>query len=310
VTSLEAEPLLDVDELLSSIERVPVDRDALASTEDSHEHRAVAHGLLRETAQLVALAAGIIVGERPAWTRNEAILGGHLVRMAKLLRWVLEEIGRDRQDLLFMALRATGECIINFRYLLRHGSDELFDSYVHESLQSDFQLEDLINRNVAARGGETIPIERRMLASIERDRRTAGVTREAIPTKRIRNLGGKNVFERARDLGAESMYYPVFAGPSRMVHGGWKDLTMHHLDASDDGTFVPRMEGRTPSIQPLYALGVLTSEALEEYVHEVSHPELAPVMKRVHEVFDRLVIADALHEEFLVRRQERSSGSS
>ena len=188
---------LELDALLHEIERVPVDRATLEETANPYDHRLAAHSLLREATQLAVLAASLFVGEDDSWSRDEAILTGHQVRLSKLLRWVLEEVGRDRADLFFIAMRSTGECIINFRYLLKHHSPELCSSYVHQSLQADVKLEDTILKNIESRNGEVLPIESRMLASIERDRRHAGVERSEIPTKRIRDFGGRNLFEKA-----------------------------------------------------------------------------------------------------------------
>ena len=292
-----------VAELLHEIGRVPVDESALANSDRSYDHRLVAHGLLREAAQLAVLAAGLTLEDDEAWDRDEAILVGHLVRMSKLLRWLLEELGRDRADLFFVALRMTGECIINLRYLLRYQSMALSSSYVHQSLQADLALEDTIRANIESRDGDTWPIEHRMLDSIERDRTRAGVKRSDIPEKRIRNFGGKNLYEKAEAMELGGVYKAVFGGPSRMVHGGWKDLTMHHLEAVDDGRFQPRLETPSPSIQPVYAIGVLTCEALADYFRHFEHPELRPVLDRVDEVYERLVAADKLHEGLISGRQ-------
>ena len=292
-----------VAELLHEIGRVPVDESALANSDRSYDHRLVAHGLLREAAQLAVLAAGLTLEDDEAWDRDEAILVGHLVRMSKLLRWLLEELGRDRADLFFVALRMTGECIINLRYLLRYQSMALSSSYVHQSLQTDLALEDTIRANIESRDGDTWPIEHRMLDSIERDRTRAGVKRSDIPEKRIRNFGGKNLYEKAEAMELGGVYQAVFGGPSRMVHGGWKDLTMHHLEAVDDGRFQPRLETPSPSIQPVYAIGVLTCEALADYFRHFEHPELRPVLDRVDEVYERLVAANKLHEGLISGRQ-------
>ena len=294
-----------VAELLHEIGRVPVDESALANSDRSYDHRLVAHGLLREAAQLAVLAAGLTLEDDEAWDRDEAILVGHLVRMSKLLRWLLEELGRDRADLFFVALRMTGECIINLRYLLRYQSMALSSSYVHQSLQTDLALEDTIRANIESRDGDTWPIEHRMLDSIERDRTRAGVKRSDIPEKRIRNFGGKNLYEKAEAMELGGVYKAVFGGTSRMVHGGWKDLTMHHLEAVDDGRFQPRLETPSPSIQPVYAIGVLTCEALADYFRHFEHPELRPVLDRVDEVYERLVAANKLHEGLISGRQGR-----
>jgi hypothetical protein len=226
-----------------------------------------------------------------------------LVRLAKLLRWLLEEVGKERPELFFIALRATGESVVNFRYLVQNLSPELIESYIQQSLQTDLKLEQTIEKNIAERGGEVWPIERRMLRSIQRDVERSGISRDRVPEKRIRHFGGKSLRDKADAVGLGDLYPAVFGGPSRMVHGGWKDLTMHHLEWVGNDRFQPRHETWRPSIQPLHAVGIIVTEALEEFFDEFDSPEVERLTGRATDLNKRLAMANELHEEFLVRRQ-------
>jgi hypothetical protein len=110
------------------------------------------------------------------------------------------------------------ECIINLRYLIKHASPELFRSFRTYSLKHEYKLRQGIIQNIKERDGHELEIERRMLSSIDHSFKLSGISTEQVPSEE-RNWGGRNVYERARDLGLEAIYLGVFSGPSQDVHG-------------------------------------------------------------------------------------------
>ena len=69
---------------------------------------------------------------------------------------------------MWVLLRLASECVVNFGYLLLNNSEDVVRSYLHQSLQHERQLKQVLEGNIAAGGGECLPIEERMLASIAR----------------------------------------------------------------------------------------------------------------------------------------------
>jgi Family of unknown function (DUF5677) len=139
------------EDMVASIDKTPVVPEAIAAFTDSEDHFELSFNLLRETTQLAVILGGISIGERPGWNRNQAVVGGHLVRLTKLLRSFMDEVNDRREEIAWVVLRMTAECIINLRYLLANYSDELVDSFVYQSLQHERDLLETIAANVAAR---------------------------------------------------------------------------------------------------------------------------------------------------------------
>ena len=77
-------------------------------------------------------------------------------------------------------LRCIGESAINVRYLILKNDDSIIDQYVKVSLGPEGELYDLIKDDIDQREGETLPVETRMLASIERLCKISGIKIEEV----------------------------------------------------------------------------------------------------------------------------------
>lgn len=87
--------------------------------------------LLIEVGSYVCVAANLFPGTTRRWNRNQAILGGHLVRLYKLISALLDQICQHRREIAFIIARLTFECIVNLRYLIKFADDPaVFDSYI------------------------------------------------------------------------------------------------------------------------------------------------------------------------------------
>lgn len=92
--------------------------------------------LLIEAGSFVCVAANLYpLGK--TWNRDEAILGGHFVRLYKLISAILDQTCQYRREIIMIHTRLAFECIINLRYLINHTSEELFDSYIKYSLKQE-----------------------------------------------------------------------------------------------------------------------------------------------------------------------------
>src|SRR3989304_1834501 len=128
------------------------------------------------------------------------------------------------------------ESSTNLRFRLLKDEERFYDQFVEMSLGPERELYDVIQNNIKARSGVHLPIEDRMLRSIDRVCRLSGVTIEDVPV-RAGDWGG-GFRERLRALGEEGAYVLLMRIPSHAVHGTWVDLLLHHVEEKGDG-FVP-----------------------------------------------------------------------
>jgi hypothetical protein len=220
---------------LPDIKRIEVSAETLGGYTHEEDFTALAFDLLREVTSHVCVAASLLPGDKKAWSRNEAIIGGLLVRLFKMLCAVLDQTGQRRRETAFIFARLAFECIVNIRYLVAVGSQAMFDAYVAYSLRHERRLLDEIHANIEARGGLPLPIESRMLRSIENAFAMSGLASKQVTSAVCTPWKSTTLFERAKHVGLEKAYLPMVGGPSHSVHGNWQDLLEYHLDESENG---------------------------------------------------------------------------
>lgn len=293
---------MSLESTLAAIESTRVDEVELTSFTRESQHFGVAFNLFREAASYVCVLANITVGSTQVWNVEQAVLGGHLVRMFKLMRFAMEESIEHREEMLSVLIRLLAECVINLRYLIRNSSPELIRSYIACSLQHEKELATLIRSNIDARAGEALPIEVRMLRSISRTFENSLLTEDELPEKKIRNWGDKNLFEKAKDVGLGEAYLAIFGGPSRNVHGGWQDILHYHLECESPGVFRPMLEFKQPRPQAIYSLTHLIVETMMGYVELLKHPNLRQVFDALADLDERNHTASNAHENYLASK--------
>ncbi|WP_316184301.1 DUF5677 domain-containing protein [Bradyrhizobium sp. SZCCHNRI1003] len=258
--------------------------------------------LLVEVGSFIFVAACMLPHGR-RWSRNEAILGGHVVRLYKLISALLDQICQRRREIAFIIGRLAFECIVNLRFLLKNVDDpSVFNSYVTYSLKTERRLQDKIEERIANREGQVLPVETRMLNSIARVAKASGVRIEDAPTSRPREWADKNIFEKAESVGLGQAYLGTFRGPSASIHGNWMDLLEFQLDTDhDEGTFAPSFEWRNPRPQIAQTIAHLAVEAARDYFDYLGEGPLDFIDERFDDLSSRIQQAMRAHEEFLVK---------
>ena len=238
------------------IDRVGVDPVAVASYTRDWDFMTLASELLREVTSYVCVAA-CTLGSAPAWSRDQAAVGGNMVRLSKLLWAFLDQTVQKHNETCTILSRLAFESIVNARYLIANFSPDLISSFVRQSLRHERRLQDRIQANIQERGGDVLHIEQRMLHSIGRAVRIAGVALDSVDLKNRAPWGGKDLRQKAEAIGLNEAYLAVFGGMSHNVHGSWHDLYQFHVETDENGAFKPNLEWGRPRPQPLFALGHL-----------------------------------------------------
>lgn len=167
--------------------------------------------LYKEALSVVNLAAHLLddaANVKGGWPRNQAICGGLMIRIAKFMLVVTQlSAKRDRADVVCALNRSILESGVNLEFLLNKNEDAVFDQFVKFSLGPERELYDIVQANIAKRGGEVLPIEKRMLESINRVCEASSVKIEEVKQK-YGDWGG-GLRERLNNLGKEEQYISV-----------------------------------------------------------------------------------------------------
>jgi len=284
-----------------SIERVVVDPTQIAAFTNEEDFMELAFNLLREVTSYTGLAAGTL-GPKPAWTRDQAAVGGNMVRLSKLLSAFLDQTQQRRPETSTILSRLTFETIVNVRYLIANFGPELAADYRRYSLRHERRLWDVIQANIKARAGVVLPIEDRMMKSIDRAARFSGFEIESIDLKAKGPWGGKDLRQKAEAVGLDGLHYlAAFGGMSHNVHGAWFDLQQYHLKEAGEDAFTPKHEWGRPRPQPLFALGTLSLDAVADFFNFIGGDEtLAHMQDKLDDLMGRLHRASEAHEAYLV----------
>ena len=225
---------------LPEIERVAVDIEEISKFTQEDEFTELAVRLMIETASYVCVAA-CTMGTKPVWDRDRAAICGNMVRLYKLLHSVLDQTCQRRQETSFILSRLVFETLVNIRYMIKEFSSELIGSYVGYSFRHERKLRDVIQANINTRHGVILPIEDRMLKSINRSAAAAGILLDEVDLKQKGPWGGKNLFDKSEAVGLDEAYLAVFGGASHSVHGNWHEIYGNHLHWDENEGFTPNL---------------------------------------------------------------------
>ena len=292
-----------------AIQKVSYDKAVFENTSDEGEFNNISIEFFKELAQYTCIVSCVYKyddGQKRTrlWTRDEAILGGLLVRGSKLMSGFLEAVCNNRMELALIFTRCLVETMINLKYLLTFQSPELFREFIVYSLRTEKKLHEAIEHNILERGQE-LPIETRMKASISMAFSKSGISIDDVDSSE-RDVWGESIYKRFKKLGMEKGYLPLFSLYSHFVHGNWQEILRYHLDCQEEG-FAPHCEWESTRPQPIFALGRIIGETTLHYAEEFLPDcwEAQDIKNAIQDCIARIVECDQLHEAFLQKSHSK-----
>lgn len=277
-------------------------------SEDSFIDRGI--DLFREVAKIGAILSCVMPpgpdGGMGYWNREQAILGGLLIRLSKLQHGFMILTSKNLREVARLVFRSLFEAAVNLLYLAERGSPEIYERFIRYSLWTDKQLLARIEANVSSRGYE-LPIEARMVRSIETLFQKSGVEISGINDKDKRSWAG-SIYDRAEAVGYGEMYLAAFSFTSHEVHGNWGDLVEHHLEWSPSG-FLPET-GFTPArAYEIIGAGLLSADSYERYARRSvgSSRDWEFLADKLATYKERFLLLSNQFECFVIRQRSQSA---
>jgi len=284
-----------------------VEIGGIAGETDLEKINEVAFELYKEALSVVNLAAHLLdeaSSEKGGWPRNQAICAALMIRIFKFMVVVTQLSAKgDRAEVVHALNRSIMESAINLEFLVSTNDDKYFEQFVRFSLGPERELHDIIQANVAARGGEVWPIEQRMLNSINDVCQISGVRIEEV-NRKYGNWGG-GVRERLKAIGKEEQYVGMQRLPSHAVHGTWVDLYENHLEYdSKNNVFSPDPDFSLVDERLLGPIAIFVLEATRPYLERcfADIPETKLLLERIDDLLRRIFEADAVHEGLMTKK--------
>lgn len=242
-----------------------------------------------------------IMPDSPAWrttsNKKRYVLLGLLTRCTRIMAAHLEYFQDGRYGDTTMILdRPLLETCVKVRWLSQESGVDRLQRYFEESLRTDCELLEEIQKNIANRGGIELPIEKRMLRSIRGNADFAGINLED-PSLNLRR--SPSLADMIRDIGEQRFLYTVVGKTaSHAVHGSLANLLHLYLDETEEGQFMPASEFPSAHINQyvfnclfvLDACSDFVSHSFEEgfemdYVLEVLHSYASEIWELNLEIF-------------------------
>lgn len=263
----------------------------------------LALGLYGETITVLAgcsHAYVVVTSKEGVLSRNQAICAGLLVRITKFMTAVASLVSQDpeRADVVFALNRSIMESATNLEFLIAKNEERFFDQFVCFSLAPERELYEVIQKNIDARDGQKLPIEQRMLESINRVCSLSSTTIADVPPK-MGDWGG-GLRNRLIFLEREKAYVAQQKLPSHAVHGTWVDLVQHHLLKVENG-FQPDFTWSQVDARLMLPICIHVLNAAHAYIGTFFPPlpELEPLLERIKDLPDRIASVDKAHEEWI-----------
>jgi len=207
-----------------------------------------------------------------------SILTGLLNRCARLMlaNIALSHNGRFGETTALLD-RCIFESCVKIMWLCHQGTEDAFRRYLADGLKTEVELSAEIRSNIADREENLVlVIEQRMLRSIERHMKLAGLSEDAIvKTKKLPNTAAM-----IADLGHQRLMYVVGQRiGSHHVHGTWPSLLMHYLE-EDDGELVLRDHDCDTHPNQFVMVPMLVLAAMAAYIEFIldSSEDIEPMM--------------------------------
>jgi hypothetical protein len=182
------------------------------------------------------------VHTKEGYTKEEAVIYGHLARVFDLLKMQRRMVLTDSavREILKILGRSIMETSVTLEYILKNNSQKMFDDYIMDSMRMTTAYEDIVLENIANSGGKETEMEKSILFSIEKEREKCGLTRKDVDdwSKNKSMLIGFH--GRFKAVGKLDLYNIAYKTGSQSVHGNWEALSKNYLDYSiETGRFKP-----------------------------------------------------------------------
>ncbi|HAT2098234.1 TPA: hypothetical protein I8032_000295 [Legionella pneumophila] len=191
---------------------------------------------------------------------NYGILIGLLGRISRLMltNMKLSSEGLGGESTLIID-RCINESAIILMWLCTKKDDQYFNIFKSKGLFSDLKLKSEIQKNIEIRGGSQLPIENRMLKSIERYVSESGLNED-----QINSLYSKmpNMRQMMTEIGMKPTHYTVIMNiGSHNLHGTWTALKQNYYEEKDDTVFIKDLNKSKTHVNQYIQVAILVIEA-------------------------------------------------
>jgi hypothetical protein len=223
-----------MDTLKENIDKLNHDIEEINSLESYGKAINIAFSLLAITGLIIDYIADCYVCDKNGGrilSRNEAIIGGNLIRLEKFQVKLLEVLHSGDLELSSIIIRIIAETGINLNFFINENSPEIFENYIKYSHRTLLKVKGRQKNLPKIFRAEKIVDKHIKNSFLETD-----LSEDEIDMSSRDNWSGKGgIYQRATKYGLKDIYEVLYSHTSHAVHGNWEDISTFHLKKKGKG---------------------------------------------------------------------------
>ncbi|HAU0792899.1 TPA: DUF5677 domain-containing protein [Legionella pneumophila] len=195
-----------------------------------------------------------------------AILIGLLNRIVRLMlsNMKLSSDGTQGETTAILD-RCILESCVKLIWLCQNKQVMSFNRFIADGLKADLKLKGNILSNIQQRNGKELPVEKRMLNSIEKYIQDSGLTEDDIAnSKRLPDMASM-----LKSIKVADVYYVVIMNMgSHSVHGTWSSLKKDYF-IIEDGSVYPQDHLTPTHVNQLISVSIMALYAMKAFFNHI-----------------------------------------
>ncbi|RKU31508.1 hypothetical protein C6497_01545 [Candidatus Poribacteria bacterium] len=196
------------------------------------------------------------------YTKNRAIIVGHMVRITKLYEGSLMHVSNHQQELVHIFSRLIFETAIRMEYLITSkAKKESFHSFILASYRPEKEmLQDIENKDK-----QQVPNQEWIRSVILSWLKKDGITEKELLDNTIWRVDDKDLQDLINALEIDTYYFYEIVTASHHLHGDWLDMGYYHL-RQDGRYFTPDLSFTEPDPKTACSITRVCLDSLLKYL--------------------------------------------
>lgn len=247
--------------------------EILLRCKKKNQYEEVAYEWYKYVAQVALTSASLDINSpliRFQDKSNYGVLIGLLSRVSRLMLSNMKlSSGALHGETTTILDRCINESAIKVIWLCHDYDENKFDIFKAKALWTEVKLKEEINQNILKRKGEILPIEDRMLASINKYIDESKLTEEKI--KKLRKKM-PNMADIMRSISMKDLHYTVIMNiGSHSLHGTWVSLKRDYYTENEAEVHLKDMNESYTHINQYLSVSTYALECLKCFFQLIFH---------------------------------------
>lgn len=247
--------------------------EILIRCKETNQYEEVAYEWYKYVAQIALFAASLDINSPLISFQNKSNYGVLIGLLSRMSRLMLSNIklssGALHGETTTILDRCINESAIKLIWLCKNYKENKFDVFKAKALWTEIKLKKEINQNIKKRKGNILPIEDRMLSSINKYLYESNLTEDQIQKLRHQM---PNMADIIKSIGMNDLHYTVIMNiGSHSLHGTWVSLKRDYYTENESEVHLKDMSESYTHINQYISVSNYVIESLRYFFELIFH---------------------------------------